>query len=244
MGLVDNGERDRENNSDSALSTQHSALVIAIDGPSGSGKSAVGKAIARRLGYLYIDSGAVYRAIGLKTVQTNIGLDDSAAIAGLGREAEINLGGDPDHLKVFLDGRDVTAEIRQPDASHASSVVATIPEVREAVVEKLRAMARGRGVVMDGRDIGTKVFPHAQLKLFLDASIEVRAQRRCDEERERGRQVSVEQIRAELEERDRRDRERTATPLVKANDAVLLDTSGMSLDRVVQRVLEIVSTRS
>jgi cytidylate kinase len=218
-------------------------IVIAIDGPSGSGKSTVGKAIARRLGYLYIDSGAVYRAIGLKTVETNTALDDSAAIARLARQSEINLGGDPDHLKVFLDGREVATEIRLPGASHASSVVATIPEVRKAVVEKLREMARGGGVVMDGRDIGTKVFPHAQLKLFLDASIEVRARRRCDEERERGREVSVEQIRAELEERDRRDRERTATPLVKAPDAIFLDTSDMSLDRVVEHVLEIVRTR-
>jgi len=228
----------------SALSTQHSALVIAIDGPSGSGKSTVGKAIARRLGYLYIDSGAVYRAIGLKTVETNTALEDSAAIARLARQSEIRLEGDPDHLKVFLDSHDVTTEIRLPDASHASSVVATIREVREAVVEKLREMARGGGVAMDCRDIGTKVFPHAQLKLFLDASIEVRASRRCEEERERGRDVSVEQIRAELEERDRRDRERTATPLVKAPDAIFLDTSDMSLDRVVEHVLEIVRTRS
>jgi CMP/dCMP kinase len=219
-------------------------IVIAIDGPSGSGKSTVGKAIARRLGYLYIDSGAVYRAIGLKTVETNTALEDSAAIARLARQSEISLGGDPDHLRVFLEGRDVTTEIRFPDASHASSVVATVPEVREAVVEKLREMARGGGVVMDGRDIGTKVFPHAQLKLFLDASIGVRARRRCDEERERGRDVSVEQISAELEERDRRDRERTATPLVKAPDAIFLDTSDMSLDRVVEHVLEIVRTRS
>src|SRR5712692_977968 len=206
----------------SVLSPLPSALVIAIDGPSGSGKSTVGKAIARRLGYLYIDSGAVYRAIGLKTVETNTALEDSAAIARLARQSEIRLEGDPDHLKVFLDGHDVTTEIRLPDASHASSVVATIREVREAVVEKLREMARGGGVAMDGRDIGTKVFPHAQLKLFLDASIEVRASRRCEEERERGRDVSVEQIRAELEERDRRDRERTATPLVKAPDAIFL----------------------
>ena len=219
-------------------------IVIAIDGPSGSGKSTVGKAIAGRLGYLYIDSGAVYRAIGLKTVETNTALEDSAAIARLARQSEIKLGGNPDHLKVFLDGRDVSTEIRLPDASHASSVVATIPEVREAAVEKLREMARGGGVVMDGRDIGTKVFPHARLKLFLDASIEVRARRRCEEERERGRDVSVEQISAELEERDRRDRERTATPLVKAQDAILLDTSDMPLDRVVEHVLEIVRTRS
>ena len=155
------------------------------------------------------------------------------------REAAISLEGDPDHLRVLLDGRDVSDKIRQPDASHASSVVATIPEVREAVVEKLREMARAGGVVMDGRDIGTKVFPNAQVKLFLDASLDVRARRRCDEERERGREVTVEQIKSELEERDRRDRERAATPLVRASGAVFIDTSNLSLNLVIDRALEI-----
>ncbi len=219
-------------------------LTIAIDGPSGSGKSTVGKAIARRLDYLHIDSGAVYRAIGRKAIDTGTPLEDAASVARLARESEIKLIGDPDHLKIWLDGRDVTDAIRLPDASHASSVVATIPEVREAVVEKLREMARAGGVVMDGRDIGTKVFPDAQVKLFLDASLDVRARRRFEEERERGRDVSVEGIRAELEERDQRDRERAATPLVKASDAVLIDTSDMPLDRVIGHVLEIVRTRS
>ena len=219
-------------------------LVIAIDGPSGSGKSTVGKAIARRLGYLYIDSGAVYRAVGLKALETNTPLDDAASVAGLALKSKIKLEGDPDHLRVFLDGRDVSEQIRLPDASHASSVVATIPEVREAVVEKLREMAHAGGVVMDGRDIGTKVFPDAQVKLFLDASLDVRARRRCEEERERGRAVTVEQIRTELETRDRRDRERTATPLVKAPDAVFIDTSDLPLEGVIESALEIARTRS
>jgi len=219
-------------------------LVIAIDGPSGSGKSTVGKAIARRLGYLYIDSGAVYRAVGLKALETSTPLDDASSVARLALDSNIKLEGDPDHLRVILDGRDVSTEIRLPDASHASSVVATIPEVREAVVDKLREMARAGGVVMDGRDIGTKVFPDAQVKLFLDASLDVRARRRYEEERERGRDVTVEQIRTELEGRDRRDRERAATPLVKAPDAIFIDTSDIPLDQLVQRVLEIVRTRS
>jgi cytidylate kinase len=219
-------------------------LVIAIDGPSGSGKSTVGKAIARRLGYLYIDSGAVYRAVGRKALDTNIPLEDALAIARLARQSTIKLEGDPDHLRVLLDGRDVSEAIRLPDASHASSVVATIVEVREAIVEKLREMALAGGVVMDGRDIGTKVFPDAQVKVFLDASLDVRARRRCDEERGRGRNVTVGQIRIELEERDRRDRERTATPLIKAPDAVFIDTSALSLDSVIERVLEIARLRS
>ena len=218
-------------------------LVIAIDGPSGSGKSTVGKAIARRLGYLYIDSGAVYRTVGYKALEANIPLEDAGSIVELARRSNIKLEGDPDHLRVFLDGRDVSDQIRRPDASHASSVVATIPEVRETVVEKLREMARGGGVVMDGRDIGTRVFPDAQMKLFLDASLDVRARRRCDEERARGREVTVEAVRTELEARDRRDRERAATPLVKASDAVFIDTSDLSLDDVIAHALEIARTR-
>ena len=219
-------------------------LVIAIDGPSGSGKSTVGKAVARRLGYLYIDSGAVYRAVGRKVLDSNTPLEDAASVARLARDARIQLEGDPDHLRVLLDGRDVSEQIRLPDASHASSVVATIPGVREAVVDKLRDMASTGGVVMDGRDIGTKVFPDAQVKVFLDASLDVRARRRCEEERERGRDVTVKQIRTELEERDLRDRQRAATPLVQAADAMFIDTSDLPLNDVIERVLEIGRMRS
>ena len=219
-------------------------LVIAIDGPSGSGKSTVGKMLARRLAYLYIDSGAVYRAVGRKALDTQTPLEDSPSVARLARQSHISLQGDADNLIVFLDGRDVSEAIRWPDASTASSVVATIPEVRQAVVEKLREMAHAGGVVMDGRDIGTKVFPDAQVKLFLDASLDVRARRRFDEERGRGREATIDQIRSELEARDRRDRERAATPLVKAPDAIYIDTSELSLERVVEEVLEIVNERN
>jgi cytidylate kinase len=219
-------------------------LTIAIDGPSGAGKSSLGKALARALGYQYVDSGAVYRAVGSLAVDGALPLDDSAAIAALAAESDIRLEGDPDDLRVLVNGSDVTARIRQPDASRASSIVGTIPAVRDAVVGKLREMSQAGGVVMDGRDIGTKVFPRAEVKVFLEASTEVRALRRWQEERLRGRDVNVEQTRAEIEERDRRDRERSATPLVKADDAVLLDTTDQSLDQVVHRVLEIVNSRS
>jgi len=218
-------------------------LVIAIDGPSGSGKSTVGRTIARFLGYLYIDSGAVYRAVGLKALMTNTPLTDTGSIAQLARDSSISLKGDPDHLQIFLDDQNVTAEIRTPDSSHASSVVATVSEVRAVVVEKLRELARAGGVVMDGRDIGTRVFPNAHVKIFLDAWSEVRASRRFEEERSRGRVTTVEQIRKELEERDQRDRERSATPLVKAPDAIYIDTSSLGLDRVVKEVLEIARSR-
>jgi cytidylate kinase len=217
-------------------------VVIAIDGPSGVGKSTLGKALARRFHYLFIDSGAVYRAVALKTLKENVSLDDLDAVAEIARRAQIELEGDPDNLRVYMDGEEVTRAIRAPDVTKASSVIATIGAVREAVVDKLRGMASAGGVVMDGRDIGTKVFPDAQVKLFLEASVEVRAARRWQEEREKGRDVSIEQVKSELEERDRRDRERAATPLVKAADAILLDTSALSLEKVIARVLEIVES--
>jgi cytidylate kinase len=218
-------------------------LIIAIDGPSGGGKSTLGKALARHFNYLYIDSGAVYRAVARKALDAGVPLDDGESVARIARNADIRLEGDPDHLRVYLDGRDVSREIRLPDASHASSVIAIIPEVRAAVVDKLREMSRAGGVVMDGRDIGTKVFPHAQVKLFLDASLDVRARRRADEERGSGRKVTAEEVRAELEERDLRDSTRAATPLVKAEDAIFIDTSDMPLEEVINRVLEIICER-
>jgi cytidylate kinase len=250
-------------------------LTIAIDGPSGVGKSTLGKALARQLGYQYIDSGALYRAIGCLALDEGICLDEpaatarntkgapgtaqphsndrtdtthpsasrpsvEAAVARLARQADIEIEGDAGHLSVRVNGVDLTDQIRLPASSHAASVVATMPAVREAVVDKLRELSAAGGTVMDGRDIGTKVFPDAEVKLFLDASIEARTQRRWEEERERGRDVSIEEIRSEIEERDTRDRERAATPLVKAADAILIDTSDMPLDRVVKRALEIV----
>jgi cytidylate kinase len=218
-------------------------LVIAIDGPSGVGKSSLGKALARRLGILYIDSGAVYRAVAQQALDEKVPLGDAAAVADLALRSVIRLEGDPDHLRVFLDGREVTREIRTPETSQASSIIATIAEVREAVVLKLREMSRGGGVVMDGRDIGTRVFPDAQLKLFLDAAPDVRARRRWEEDRARGRDVTLDEIRQELQARDRRDSQRLATPLVQAADAIHIDTSEMNLDRVIERVLEIVESR-
>jgi cytidylate kinase len=219
-------------------------LIIAIDGPSGAGKSTLGKALARALGYQYIDSGAVYRAIGSAAINNGLPLDDAMALSELARQSAISLEGDPDHLRVVFNGADVTLAIRKPEASRAASVVATIPAVRDAVVLKLREMSRDGGVVMDGRDIGTKVFPDAQVKLFLDASPDTRARRRWEEEKLQGRDATIEQIKSEINERDLRDRERLATPLVKAKDALPLDTTDKSLEQVVETALEIVRSRS
>jgi cytidylate kinase len=216
--------------------------VIAIDGPSGAGKSTLARALARRLGYLYLDSGAVYRAVALRALLEGVPLDDPIALAQIARRSEIKLEGDPDHLRVLLDGRDVTERIRMPDCDRAASIVAAVPEVRQAVIEKLRQMSESSCVVMDGRDIGTKVFPEAQVKLFVDASPEVRAERRWKQELERGRARSLSEVRASLEERDRRDAQRSATPLMKAEDAILIETSDMTLDQVIERALEIVNS--
>ena len=218
-------------------------MIIAIDGPSGAGKSTLGKALARRLGYLYIDSGAVYRAVASLALDRGVSPSNEAAVAGLARDATITLQGDPESLRVLLDGADVTERIRRPDASRASSIVAALPRVRSEVVDKLRAMSKVGSVVMDGRDIGTWVFPNAEVKLFVDASLQMRVSRRWKEEHVRGRQVSIDEVEAEIQERDKRDRARTATPLVKADDAILLDTSDLDIASLVERALEIVKNR-
>lgn len=218
-------------------------LIIAIDGPSGSGKSTLGQMLARELSLLYIDTGSMYRAVALAVIETTLNAADDVAVSGLAERVDIDLAGKPDSLRVTLDGRDVSDRIRDEDVTHISSIISTIPAVRRAMVKRQRELGE-RGAVMNGRDIGTVVFPFADVKFFLDAAIEERAQRRLAEEREHNPAATYEQTLADITERDRRDTTRIDSPLVAAEDAIIVDSSGMSIDDVFQKMMLIVKERT
>jgi cytidylate kinase len=204
-----------------------SKLIIAIDGPVGSGKSTVARRVAELLGYTHLDSGAMYRGVAWKALRDGVPLDSPAQLAALANAVRIDLVPRGGKLHVILDGEDITDLIRTREVSHAASVVAVVPGVRHPMVaEQRRAGAHG-GIVMEGRDIGTAVFPHADLKVFLDASPEVRAERRQRELQEKGEGLELEKVLADVRERDRRDREREMSPLVRAADAVVVDNTAM-----------------
>jgi cytidylate kinase len=212
-------------------------LIVAIDGPSGAGKSTVAKRVAKQLGYLYIDTGAMYRAVGLKVLRSNVPLDDFQQIRALARNARIELKGSDENYQVFLDGEEVTRDIRDEAVSQAASKVSAVSEVRRILVEAQQKMGEAGSVVMEGRDIGTKVFPNAELKVFLDASENTRADRRFRENQHRGVQMSLGETLADIKERDDRDSRRADSPLVRANDAFYLDTSDKSIEEVVEVIL-------
>ena len=219
-------------------------FIIAVDGPSGAGKSTLGRRLARELGLLYIDTGAMYRAVALACARAGVGASDAARVGEVARRASIRLEGDPDSLRVFLDGRDVSAEIRGEGVGREASVVSAVPEVRRELVRRQREMgSAGRGVVLDGRDIGTVVFPDADVKFFLTAVPEERARRRLDEERASARGQSFESTLADINERDRRDATRDDSPLRIADDAVVIDTTEFSIDEVFQSMLRTVRAR-
>lgn len=217
-------------------------LVIAIDGPSGAGKSTLGRMLARALDLLYIDTGSMYRAVALAVIESAISETDDVAVGALAHRIDINLAGDPDSLRVTLDGRDVTDRIRDEDVTNTSSIISTIPAVRRAMVERQRELGR-RGAVMNGRDIGTVVFPEADVKFFLDAIPEERAERRLAEEREHNSAATYEQTLADITERDRRDTTRADSPLVVAEDAILIDSTAQPIEEVFQRMMGEVEKR-
>jgi cytidylate kinase len=219
-------------------------LIIAIDGPSASGKSTLGRMLARELGLLYIDTGSMYRAVALAVIESTTSETDDVAVGSLAERIEIDLGGDPDSLHVSLNGRDVSERIRDEDVTHVSSIISTIPAVRRAMVERQRELGQ-RGAVMNGRDIGTVVFPDADVKFFLDAVIDERASRRLAEERdENNREVTYEQTLADITARDRRDTTRADSPLVAAADAIVIDSTGKSIEEVYREMIEIVRQRA
>jgi cytidylate kinase len=220
-------------------------MIIAIDGPSGAGKSTLGRMLARELHLLYIDTGAMYRVAALAVMQAGVSTTDEQAVAGVVARADINLAGDPDSLQVMLDGRDVSEEIRTEEVSHSSSVISTIPEVRRTLVNRQREMGnRASGVVLDGRDIGTVVFPQADIKFFLTAATEERAARRYEEERVKERDATFEATLADINTRDRRDSTRDDSPLRVADDAIVIDSTKLSIDEVFERMMAVIRERN
>jgi cytidylate kinase len=212
-------------------------LNIAIDGPAGAGKSTIAKEIARRLGFIYLDTGAMYRAFALKALNQGISPKDIEGIVSLISKTEIDIHYKDGHQIIMLDGKDVTNEIRTPQVSESASDVAAIPEVRLMMVRLQRKIAEQNDVVMDGRDIGTYVLPDANRKFFITASTEERAYRRWLEQKEKGYNASLEVVRKEIEKRDYNDSNRSFAPLRKAEDAILIDTTHLNVEEVIELIL-------
>jgi CMP/dCMP kinase len=216
-------------------------IIVALDGPAGSGKSTVARRIATKLGFMYINTGAIYRAVALWAIRLGIDLNDMHRLEQLATEAKIELAANG---RVILNGEDVTEAMHDPQVSAAASKVSVVPGVRRALLRLQRSIAERSSVVMEGRDIGSVVFPNAQVKIFLDADPQERARRRALELMEqRGQAADVETVSGELKERDDRDRRRSESPLVQAPDAELIDTTGLSLEQVEEAVLRVVRAR-
>ena len=213
------------------------SFVVTIDGPAAAGKSTTARGVAAALGFLYVDTGALYRALALKVQSGGISPDDSAAVARCARETRLGLSGSPEHPRVWLDGADVSGEIRTPAVSELASRLAAQPEVRRRLVEIQRALRERGPLVAEGRDLGTVVFPDAEVKIYLDADAPTRARRRQRELERRGIPVALDDVREEIDRRDARDSGRADSPMTAAADARVVDTSGMDVDHQVAEVL-------
>ncbi|MBQ3109988.1 MAG: (d)CMP kinase [Clostridia bacterium] len=218
-------------------------MQIAIDGPAGAGKSTISKFVASEMGYLYIDTGAMYRAIGYKALENNISLDESEKIDAMAKESEIELKITDHGQSIYLDGKDVTGKIRTPEVSMAASKVSAIGGVRRSLVELQRKIAGSNNVIMDGRDIGTVVLPDAEIKIFLTASAEDRAMRRYLELKEKGTETSYQAVLEDMQKRDYQDSHRAESPLKAADDATIIDTSGQTLGESVQLIVDFIKSR-
>lgn len=217
-------------------------LVVAIDGPAGAGKSTIAKLAAEKLGYAYIDTGAMYRSVAWKFLQTGAAFEEEF-ISKLSQEMVIEFKPEAKVNRVFVDGTEVTSDIRSAEVTANVSRVAAIGAVREAMVDQQRRMGEAGGVLMDGRDIGTVVFPNAEIKIFLTATVEERAMRRYKELVAKGEQVDLEQLQKDIAERDKQDMEREISPLRQAEDAIYLDTSNMSIEEVTAFILNLVGEK-
>jgi cytidylate kinase len=234
----------RHGESNRSLTEDMKNLIIAIDGPVGSGKSTLARRVAELMGYVYIDTGAMYRALALKAVRRGLGFDRDGDLETLARGTRIDLKALDGTQQVFLDGEDVTTAIRTPEVSQAASKIAVVSGVRHVLVAEQRRAGQQGGVVMEGRDIGSVVFPDADLKIFLTASPEVRADRRYHEHLQKGDSIDRARTLDEIHERDQRDRERSTSPLVRARDAVVVDSTAMEAEEVARLVVMLAKGKS
>lgn len=212
---------------------------VAIDGPAGAGKSTVAKRVAKELGFVYVDTGAMYRALAVFFIQNGLKPEDTEQIASICKEAEVSIGYEDGVQQVYLNGENVTSKLREEAVGNMASVSSAIPAVRAQLLELQRGLASEKDVVMDGRDIGTNILPNADVKVYLTASVETRANRRYKELQEKGVPCNLDEIARDIEERDTRDMNREIAPLKQADDAVYLDSSDMTIDQVVNAIKEL-----